>query len=695
MRGGKPQRAQQRETSRKPPRRREPRAQPAPKPSWEPPGLREALPHILPIVVVLLIVYAATAPRTVVLEDDGEFITAVHFLGVPHPPGFPLFVLLAKPFTWLPVGSIAFRVHLASSFFAASCCGLVWWVARTLLGSAGVACLVALSLGFSDAFWSQALIADVYSLNAALFFLLLCLSLAYVHAPSTSRLGSIALTAGLGLSNHWPLLLLAMPGLLPILWPARASIGRDLLRRPHRVVLPLAIGLLPYAWLVVRSRAAPELGFYGSLQNWNEFWHYVSRAGYAHVESDPASGPWDRVQFAAFLLRQCIAQYTPLGAAAAGAGVVMQWRRWERSAALGLTIAFLGGTAALALMVGFPYEYFTRAVFRPYPLIAYGVLSLWLGLGLTEIGRRVGLRNRRLAPLAWLLPGLAIASLTFQRGLARNDRHADAYSSDYARTLLATLAPDATVFSYGDVETFTVGYYHFVEGIRPDVRFLNMQGLGAALDGRLFDPRQVSRDDTIRRATEDARETDRPVYFIGLAPFALADIDYGFYNQVDRTKEGVTSFELTDELLDLFRRIVSDNRHTDQWTVYHRYKTVKRFAGTLAAVCALGGEDERQRFGNDLDQASIEFAGVWAQAWFHYTQGSLDNARLLDLVERAEALADDVVSRKDLALLHLVKGRILKSMDRQDEAIAALRRSIEFRPSPDNEAFRDLAWLER
>ena len=98
-------------------------------------------------MATILAVYVATAPRTVVLEDDGEFITAIHFLGIAHPPGYPLFVLLAKPFTWLPIGSVAFRVHVATSFFAALSCGFVWWSARTLVGSAWIGWAAGLAFG--------------------------------------------------------------------------------------------------------------------------------------------------------------------------------------------------------------------------------------------------------------------------------------------------------------------------------------------------------------------------------------------------------------------------------------------------------------------------------------------------------------------------------------------------------------------
>jgi hypothetical protein len=204
----------------------------------------------------------------------------------------------------------------------------------------------------------------------------------------------------------------------------------------------------------------------------------------------------------------------------------------------------------------------------------------------------------------------------------------------------------------------------------------------------------VSDDDTMRYATQYARRSERPVYFFGNTPFALGDIDYGFYNRIDPTSDDETKFELIDPLLELFRRIATDTSQTDHWTIYHRYRAMMRFAATLAAVCTLGDEETRQRYGNDLEQASMEFSGRWAQAWFHYTQGGIDHQRLLELVERAESAANEVVGRKELALVYLVKGRLLKSLDRNDAALGAFRRSIELRPSPDNPAIEDARSME-
>src|SRR5215813_9391052 len=75
-----------------------------------------------------LSIYCFTLAPTVTLVDSGELIVAAKSLGVAHPPGFPLYVMLAHLATLIPIGSIAVRVNFASAVFAASAatmCALV------------------------------------------------------------------------------------------------------------------------------------------------------------------------------------------------------------------------------------------------------------------------------------------------------------------------------------------------------------------------------------------------------------------------------------------------------------------------------------------------------------------------------------------------------------------------------------------
>src|SRR3989344_6509472 len=70
--------------------------------------------------LIPFIFYLLTLSPTVSFGDTGELITASATLGIPHPPGSPIWVLLSHLFTYIPVGSIAYRVNLSSAFFVAA-----------------------------------------------------------------------------------------------------------------------------------------------------------------------------------------------------------------------------------------------------------------------------------------------------------------------------------------------------------------------------------------------------------------------------------------------------------------------------------------------------------------------------------------------------------------------------------------------
>ena len=114
-------------------------------PPLDPPQLAREWPYPTSVFLILLGLYAYTAPRTVTFEDDGSFIMVAEFLGIAHPPGYPLYALLAKLSTFLPLGSIAYRVHLFSAVTGAATCGLLWWIARTLVADAAIAWVAALA----------------------------------------------------------------------------------------------------------------------------------------------------------------------------------------------------------------------------------------------------------------------------------------------------------------------------------------------------------------------------------------------------------------------------------------------------------------------------------------------------------------------------------------------------------------------
>ena len=88
------------------------------------------------VFLVALVVYSWTLAPTVTLTDGGELIVAAYGLGVAHPPGTPLWVMLAHLASLVPVGSVAVRINFSSAVFAALACAMLTLVVAELVVTA-------------------------------------------------------------------------------------------------------------------------------------------------------------------------------------------------------------------------------------------------------------------------------------------------------------------------------------------------------------------------------------------------------------------------------------------------------------------------------------------------------------------------------------------------------------------------------
>ena len=179
-------------------------------------------------------VYVRTLAPGILYGDSAEFQTLAATLGVAHPSGYALYLLLAKVFTWLPWENIAWRVNLLSAVMGALALVGVFWMIRRLGGSLGGAILGAVMVGIGRTFWSQTVMAEVYTLAAATEVAVLLLLFAWQNDP-TRRLRWLFLAAFLvGLSLHITVVVMAPAMALFVGW--RLWAGRQPPRQWRRTL---------------------------------------------------------------------------------------------------------------------------------------------------------------------------------------------------------------------------------------------------------------------------------------------------------------------------------------------------------------------------------------------------------------------------------------------------------------------------
>jgi hypothetical protein len=118
------------------------------------------------LLLALVPIYLLTLGQTVGTADTFEFQVVVPKQGIVHPTGYPLYLMLTKAFTFLPVNSMAWRVNLASAIYGLAAVCLIYWLVWRLQNRPIPALLAALIFGLTPTFWSQAIEAEVYTLQA-------------------------------------------------------------------------------------------------------------------------------------------------------------------------------------------------------------------------------------------------------------------------------------------------------------------------------------------------------------------------------------------------------------------------------------------------------------------------------------------------------------------------------------------------
>lgn len=211
----------------------------------------------LAVTLVVGAIYAASLAPTVLPYDtpytlDSPMLqAAVPVLGVGHPTGYPTYIMLTHLFTYLPFGDVAYRVNLASAVYGVLAVAGVYAAGLLLCRRVVAAAAAALAFGFAETLWSQAVIAEVYTLNATFFALVICLLLFWRERRDDRVLTLIAFLAGLSLTHHLSSGLLAPAGLLFVALTDRGVFSN--VRLLLNGLGTFALGLLPLLYLPIRA----------------------------------------------------------------------------------------------------------------------------------------------------------------------------------------------------------------------------------------------------------------------------------------------------------------------------------------------------------------------------------------------------------------------------------------------------------
>jgi tetratricopeptide (TPR) repeat protein len=468
-----------------------------------------------------LVVYTLTVAPTVAFWDVGEFIATAVTMGVPHPPGAPTFVLLGRLFTLAPTPfGVAAEVNYISVLSSALTALLLYGIILEVLHlwqeghedrkripyaiQAMAAATGAFAYAFSNSAWFNAVEAEVYGLSMMVTALCLWLAFRHVRGGGDPKRASLLLLVGyimgVGAGNHL-LALLTIPSILILLW----YLDRPVLTRMDfwiGAVVLFIVGYSVYVLLYIRSGLNPPIDMNNpeTIQNFTQF---IQRKQYGQQDMlflmFPRNAGWS-YQLEYHFLRYFRSQFLLPFYALALIGAMMNLYRDKRT---------FFAVAALWVIMGFGLVIYLNMPDpqprdRDYIFVGcFFATAIWIGTsiaGITGYLREVvrtsfvrtgnaadgeaspaaepgGGLDRKVGRWVTATIGVLAAALVIVQ-LSQNyhshDRTDDYLAWDYGYNILASCPPNTILFTNGDNDTYPLWYLQVVEGIRRDVRVVNL-----------------------------------------------------------------------------------------------------------------------------------------------------------------------------------------------------------------------------
>lgn len=446
---------------------------------WRSGGLRGAVA----VFAVVAAVFTLTLPPSVPGGDSGELITAAHELGVAHPPGYPLFTLLAKlAIILLPVGSVAYRVNLLCGLFGAVAASFLFSTVFRLSGSYAGGILAAGVFSFSRLTWQWSIAAEVFSLNNLFVGLLMALTVHFEKAATAEERSKIAkigaFCCGLSLCNQHTIVLYILcivPWILfRLLKEKELSLGSLL-----NLGLCFSAGLLPYVYLPVSSYLNQARWTWGEQTTLLGFLTHFFREEYGTFNLARSEIGSSMSEMLLSQVRNMRAELSfNVQALAVWANICLARKDRQNPSSLWL---FTGMFFIYSLFFAWRANLdiskpLFMGVVERFWMQSNAVVAVLAGTGLAALvseSNRV-LKTNRLQYLEWLSVTLFVTYQIYTN-YSICDQRTNYVISKFAKNLLSSMPHEAIILLRGDLPGNSLRYMHYCEGMRPDISLVDQE----------------------------------------------------------------------------------------------------------------------------------------------------------------------------------------------------------------------------
>jgi hypothetical protein len=442
--------------------------------------------------------------------------------------------------------------------------------------------------------------------------------------------------------------------------------------------------------MVYRSWKALPISFYGPLETLPEIWFFLSRAGYAEIDQSVSANWLDRIKFFEFLSGQLVVQFAAAGTLLAATGFAVQWRILGRRVGSFLTVAFLMPSVGLLILLNFDYDSMHKHIYHVYPLPAYAVAALWMGLGFAWLLSRFALRALHAAVLCFVL----VAAI-FAVGARENLLGDEEWIARYAQTLLRILPKDAVVFGAGDPDLAPMAYFHMIENRRPDITLYQPQGL--VLGNRLFHPERTDEETAKRILREMVEKQSKPVVTTLAAYAQGAQRDRWLYSERDPSSSdpNAVTVDIPEEAVRFFDAEVAQTKSSNAWVAVIQGE-LRRMYGSLLARSLSRGVPIDARTQRHLELLGQDFYGaIGVSEGLMLNKEGYSAGVVAGYLEKARDLMPPDVLKSYLGRYFHLRGALRANAGDRPGALNDFETAISLWSSPKNPAIESLGKLYR
>jgi hypothetical protein len=410
------------------------------------------------VAIVSLAVYALTLLPGMAFGDWGEMQTVPHVLGIPHPTGYPTYVLLSWLAQLAPLGSVAFRANLLSAVLVAWALAVTVAILMRLGIRPVIAVACALALGAVRTVWSVATVAEVNPLHLLFVALLIHRALVWESSRRARDLLLGGFLVGLALGNHLLTLTVAPFIAIFVVWVGR----REIAVRPWLLggaAAAMVLGLSVYIYLPLAAAASPPLAYNHPTTFESLVWLVSGKQFQGQFDFLASGGPAEFATSLPTLWSTLTSRATFVVPVVGVLGLLILVRQRP---AIGLT--------CVAILLANTYVWANYLRLEHYLLASWLVLVIGAASAVEAVARRLDRRplpmvsGGRIVSAVALLFAIGLAAANWQVSDRSHDRSADVYVD----ALLNALPPDAAIMSVWDTST-PLWHAQLVLDRRPDV----------------------------------------------------------------------------------------------------------------------------------------------------------------------------------------------------------------------------------